>query len=150
MIPADHCVIFSKKSLFSKNSLAERQISQTKLFCNSLRIEPGIKKTRTAKSTRPKRRTPKKKSSLANSVFKGLETEHIPLTLELLSKVRWTEKQVAKLAVKHGLMWQGSLEVINEWAFDTFGSELIEEYDGYQMNADTVGELSKRVQELKR
>ena len=117
---------------------------------SSPRIEPGIKKTITAKSTRPKRRTPKKKSSLANSVFKGLETEHIPLTLELLSKVRWTEKQVAKLAVKHGLMWQGSLEVINEWAFDTFGSELIEEYDGYQMNADTVGELSKRVQELKR
>ena len=116
----------------------------------SARMEPGVNKTRKATSTRTKRRVPKKKSSLAKSVFKGLETEHIPLTLELLSKVRWTEKQVAKLAAKHSLMWQGSLEVINEWAFDTFGSELIEEYDGYQMNADTVREISKRVQELKR
>ena len=38
MIPADHCVIFSK------NSLAERQISQTKLFCNSLSIDLRNKK----------------------------------------------------------------------------------------------------------
>ena len=38
--------------------------------------------------------------------------------------------------------------MINEWAFETLGSELIEEYNGYQLNADAVEKLSKQVKEL--
>lgn len=104
---------------------------------------------RTQKATRTKQKANKKRDSLTKIVFKGLDSEYIPLTLELLSKVRWTEKQVAKLADKHSLMWQGSLEVINEWSFEEFGTEMIEEYDGYQLNAVTVGKLSKQVKDLK-
>ena len=97
-----------------------------------------------------KQREKKKQSTSANKVFEGLETKYIPLILELLSKVRWTDKQVEKLASKQNLMWSGSLEVLNEWAFEMFGSELIEEYNGYQLNGDTVGKLTKRVQEFNR
>ncbi len=101
-----------------------------------------------SKSTRAKSKVKQNNPSSTQIVFRGLETTHIPLTLELLSKVHWTDKQVAKLASKHSLMWQGSLEVINEWAFETLGSELIEEYNGYQLNADAVEKLSKQVKEL--
>ena len=97
-----------------------------------------------------KQREKKKQSRTANKVFEGLETKYIPLILELLSKVRWTDNQVEKLASKQNLMWSGSLEVLNEWAFDMFGSELVEEYNGYQLNGDTVGKLTKRVQEFNR
>lgn len=115
-----------------------------------LRITEDDKvENQTAQSTGSKCGSKKKKSLPIHRVFKGLEYTYIPLTLELLSKVRWTEKQVEKLASKHSLMWNGSLEVINEWSFELLGSELIEEYDGYQLNSEAVEKLTKQVQEFK-
>ena len=120
----------------------------TNIFGEEVREATEPTTNSTQKTTRTKEKANRKRDSLTKIVFKGLDSEYIPLTLDVLSKVYWTEKQIAKLADKHSLMWQGSLEVINEWSFDEFGTELIEEYDGYQLNAVTVGKLSKRVRGL--
>ncbi len=128
-------------SILLSNIFSEETLGKTK---------PSTTKNRTSKSTRSKSKVKRKNPSSIHSVFRGLETKHIPLTIELLSKVRWTDKQVAKLAIKHSLMWQGSLEVINEWAHEQFEGELIEEYDGYRPNVATVKKLRQRMQAVSR
>ena len=86
--------------------------------------------------------SPEKQSPTAGStdlsVFAGLDHTHVNLVVEFLSKGHWTVKEVQKLATKHGLMWSGSLEVINEWSFELFEEELIEEYTGYRPNPRTA------------
>ena len=88
----------------------------------------------------------KSKTSGAREVFAGLDGNYIPLLVELLTKKRWTHKAAEKLAKKHKLMWEGSLEAINEWAFEQFEEELIEEYDGFSPNIATVKKLRQRMQ----
>ena len=88
----------------------------------------------------------KPRTSGAREVFAGLDGNYIPLIVELLAKKRWTHKAAEKLAKKYELMWEGSLEAINEWAFEQFEEELIEEYDGFSPNIATVKKLRERMQ----
>ena len=90
----------------------------------------------------------KRRTSGAREVFVGLDENYIPLLVELLAKERWTYKAAEKLAKKYKLMWEGSLEAINEWAFEQFEEELIEEYDGFSPNIATVKKLRQRMQEF--
>ena len=90
--------------------------------------------------------TTKLRTSGVGEVFAGLDGNYIPLIVELLAKKRWTHKAAEKLAKKYGLMWEGSLEAINEWAFEQFDEELIEEYDGFSPNIATVKKLRQRMQ----
>ena len=89
-----------------------------------------------------------KEESTELSVFSGLDQTHVTLVAEFLSKERWTVTAVEKLAAKHGLMWQGSLEVINEWSFDRFEEELIEEYTGYRANPRTAEKFKDLLQQV--
>ena len=88
----------------------------------------------------------KRRTSGAREVFAGLDGNYIPLLVELLAKKRWTHKAADKLAKKYKLMWEGSLEAINEWAFEQFEDDLIEEYDGFSPNIATVKKLRQRMQ----
>lgn len=78
--------------------------------------------------------------------FSGLDQKHTGLVTEFMSKERWTVKGFEKLATKHDLMWQGCLEVINEWSFDRFEEELIEEFNGYRPNPKTTEKLKDLLQ----
>ena len=89
-----------------------------------------------------------KEGSTDLSVFSGLDQTHVTLVAEFLSKERWTVTAVEKLAAKHGLMWKGSLEVINEWSFDRFEEELIEEHTGYRANPRTVEKFKDLLQQI--
>ncbi len=86
----------------------------------------------------------KKRSSEVLEVFTGLDKSCIPLTVELLAKEQWSYECVSRLAREHKLMWDGSLEAINEWAHEQFEGELIEEYDGYRPNVATVKKLRQK------
>ncbi len=91
----------------------------------------------------------KQKSDVATSirsVFSGLDKKHTAFVTEFLTKERWTGKSYEKLATKHDLMWQGSLEVVNEWSFDRFEENLIEEFDGYRLNPKTAEKLKELLQ----
>ena len=78
-------------------------------------------------------------------VFVALDPSCIPVTLEIISKGHWTRNAVEKLARKHKVMWEGSLEAINEWSHEKFDVELIEEYEGYRPNTLAVEKLKEGI-----
>ena len=79
----------------------------------------------------------------ANDGLNGLDAPHGAVALVLITRHRWTEEEVAALADEHQLMVAGAVETINEWAFETLGDALIEEYDGYEINGHLAQELMR-------
>ena len=75
--------------------------------------------------------------------FGGLDTPHRAVASVLITRHQWTEDEVATLAEEHQLMAAGALETINEWAFESLGDTLIEQYDGYEINGDLAQELMR-------
>ena len=59
----------------------------------------------------------------------GLDASHRALLEELLTRTSWNAIDFAKLAGHFGLMSDGALETLNEWAFETFDEPLLEEDD---------------------
>ena len=80
--------------------------------------------------------------AIKTAAFDGLDQQHKALALELTSRLAWTEEEFLRLSAGHGLMAAGALETINEWAFDRFGDALIEDYDGYEVNADIAAQAT--------
>lgn len=81
---------------------------------------------------------PARQSQLA-----GLDQKHGALVFELLTREHWTETEFETICASHGLMASGALEVVNEWAFETYDEALLDEYDGYDVSpeiAETVKE----------
>jgi len=66
----------------------------------------------------------------------GLDPKHGALVLELVGREHWSEAEFERLCVTHGLMASGALEVVNEWAFETYDDALLDEYDGYEVSPD--------------
>ena len=62
----------------------------------------------------------------------------------LITRHQWTEDEVSALADEHQLMVAGALETINEWAFESLGDALIEQYDGYEINGDLAQDARKK------
>ena len=73
--------------------------------------------------------------------FPGLDVQHTAFLGELLTRPHWDETEFSALAGQFRLMQAGTLETLNEWAFERFGDALIEEYEGYELNPDVVAEL---------
>ena len=42
---------------------------------------------------------------------------------------------------RHGLLPDGALETINEWAFNTYDEALLEEYDGIEVSPEVAGAI---------
>ena len=79
----------------------------------------------------------------ADDRFGGLDAPHRAVASVLITRHQWTEDEVATLAEEHQLMAAGALETINEWAFESLGDALIEQYDGYEINGDLAQELMR-------
>ena len=62
--------------------------------------------------------------------FIGLDTKHAELTKQLATQSKWNKLDYQNLAASLGLMPDGALEAINEWAFENLGDLLIEEQNG--------------------
>ena len=77
----------------------------------------------------------------ADNRFGGLDAPHRAVASVLITRHQWTEAEVAALADEQQLMVAGALETINEWAFESLGDALIEQYDGYEVNGDLAQEL---------
>ena len=73
----------------------------------------------------------------------GLDAKHAAFVREIVSKNHWIEVAFQDLCSRYSLMASGAMEVINEWAFDTFGDALLDEHDGYEVNADIADALKK-------
>ncbi|GAA4488304.1 TerB N-terminal domain-containing protein [Gluconacetobacter asukensis] len=66
--------------------------------------------------------------------FAGLGAEQARLLEVLVSQSEWTRSGFEVKAHELGLMPDGALEAINEWAYDTFDEELIEDGDPLIIN----------------
>jgi hypothetical protein len=63
----------------------------------------------------------------AGGAFAGLDAAHGALVAQLLTRPTWPRVEFDALATASGLMPDGCLDKINEWAFDRFGEALLEE-----------------------
>ncbi|MGH7244755.1 MAG: tellurite resistance TerB C-terminal domain-containing protein [Phycisphaerales bacterium] len=62
-----------------------------------------------------------------------------PFFSELCARDRWSSEEARNAASRHGLMLGGTIESINEWAFDALGGLLIEEVDGgFEINTNLL------------
>lgn len=71
--------------------------------------------------------------------FAGLDATYAALTAQLLAQRTWERPAFESIAKKAGLLPDGALEAINEWAFDQFGEALIEDGAPLQVNIELVG-----------
>jgi hypothetical protein len=78
--------------------------------------------------------------------FVGLGPEQARLLEDLVNQPEWSRSGFEAKARELGLMPDGALEAINEWAYDTFDEELIEDGDPLIINmallADAPGASS--------
>ena len=84
---------------------------------------------------------PDEDSGGPGDAFAGLDSRHVALLRELLTRSNWNEVEYATLAARFQLMRGGALETLNEWSFDRFGDMLIDEYEGYELNPEIMAEL---------
>ena len=75
----------------------------------------------------------------------GLDYKHEMLVRILIEKPNWTVSEFDQFAKQQGLFPAGALESINEWAFEKFDGPLIDNHEGYQIEADIVEKLSTLV-----
>ncbi len=61
--------------------------------------------------------------------FPGLDTQHASLLSRLLSRPEWPRAEFDGAASEAGLMPDGAMETINEWAFDHLGGAVLDDGD---------------------
>ena len=66
--------------------------------------------------------------------FGGLDAEHSGLLQRLMVRAEWHRAEFDALASELGLMPDGALETINEWALDHHGAALVEDGDPLMVN----------------
>lgn len=64
----------------------------------------------------------------------SLDKLHRALLQELCTKERWVSEEFEKLAASFNLLPGGAIEVINNWAFDSFEEPILEEDNGLTVN----------------
>jgi hypothetical protein len=67
--------------------------------------------------------------------WSGLGAEYVGLAARLIDRPEWPREEFDSLAKESGLMPDGALETINEWAFDRFDAPLVEDGDPIVVNA---------------
>jgi tellurite resistance protein len=81
----------------------------------------------------------------SQSQLTGLDPKHGTLVLELVTREHWSETEFEKICTSHGLMASGALEVVNEWAFETYDEALLDEYDGYDVSPDIAEAVNEKM-----
>ena len=81
----------------------------------------------------------------SQSQLAGLDPKHGALVLELVNREHWSETEFEKICASHGLMASGALEVVNEWAFETYDEALLDEYDGYDVSPEIAEAVKEKM-----
>jgi hypothetical protein len=74
------------------------------------------------------------KREVTDGRFRGLDPEHARLLLALCRREFWGRAEFEAKAREFGLMPDGAVETINEWAYDALGDELVEDGDPLSIN----------------
>lgn len=81
----------------------------------------------------------------SQSQLAGLDPKHGALVLELVSREHWSDTEFETICASHGLMASGALEVVNEWAFETYDEALLDEYDGYDVSPEIAEAVKEKM-----
>ena len=81
----------------------------------------------------------------SQSQLVGLDPKHGALVLELVTREHWSETEFETICASHGLMASGALEVVNEWAFETYNEALLDEYDGYDVSLEIAEAVKEKM-----
>lgn len=76
-----------------------------------------------------------------STYYDGLDSQHRALVEELLTQSSWTDADVGQLARQFGLMTEGAIETVNEWAFEQFDDALLEPDGDFLVNPAIVEAL---------
>jgi tellurite resistance protein len=82
------------------------------------------------------------------SPISGLDVKCAALVREVITKGHWSSEAFEELALRHGLMASGALEVINEWSFATYDEALLDEYDGYDVTNEIAQTLKTQFEKV--
>lgn len=77
-----------------------------------------------------------------SGIFDGLDADHGLLLNELLAREHWSREDYERLCKEFGLMAEGALETINDWAFDTHDDAVIEDGDTLVINKELLQGVS--------
>jgi TerB N-terminal domain/TerB-C domain/Tellurite resistance protein TerB len=81
------------------------------------------------------------------AVLAGLEPRQAAFLREVITRPVWPEDDMAALAARHGLMTEGAVEAVNEWAFAGHDEALLEYYGDYEVSAAIAVALTAALQE---
>ncbi|MBL4836251.1 MAG: TerB family tellurite resistance protein, partial [Kordiimonadaceae bacterium] len=81
-------------------------------------------------------------AEVERGAFVGLDADHSLLLDELLVREHWLREDYERLCKEFGLMAEGALETINDWAFDTHDDALIEDGDTLVINKELLQGVS--------
>lgn len=71
----------------------------------------------------------------------GLDKAHSELYTKLITKEEWSGEEVKIICLELGLMQNGAIEVINDWAYDKTDAPLIEDGDTLKIDFEILEEL---------
>jgi tellurite resistance protein len=74
----------------------------------------------------------------ASQKFMGLDSAHAQLLTELLESNSWPRGDFMRLASSLNLLPDGAMEVINEWAFETYDEPILEDGEPIEVYADLL------------
>jgi hypothetical protein len=77
------------------------------------------------------------------SAFPGLNTAHADLLVGLLERGSWDRRGFAEAAKAAGLMPDGVLEALNEWAYERFGDAIVEDGDPIVVQPTTAERMGE-------
>jgi tellurite resistance protein len=81
----------------------------------------------------------------SQSQLAGLDPKHGAIVLELITREHWSDTEFETICASHGLMASGALEVVNEWAFETYDEALLDEYDGYDVSPEIAEAVKEKM-----
>ena len=79
-----------------------------------------------------------------NDGFAGLDGSHSAFVKKLIEKPSWPRSDFEAVAREVGLMPDGALESINEWAFEQFDEPLLEDGEPLEINVAVLDLMTER------
>lgn len=83
-------------------------------------------------------------STESGGEFDGLDETHASFAQTLIAQPFWSRADFEAVAQRAGLMADGALEVINEWAFEHFDEPLLDDGDRIEINPIVLQEMTDR------
>ncbi|HUO01119.1 MAG TPA: TerB N-terminal domain-containing protein, partial [Bradyrhizobium sp.] len=71
-------------------------------------------------------------------MFDGLDPPYRSFVSELLTRETWPGEDIDRLARSFGLMRDGAIEAVNEWAFDRHGDALLQDGEPLTVNTELL------------